>query len=199
MNPYHYPLDYWLTRFIFDKILPKHKSPRSSTIYTLKKLGTKPLNVIEIGVYKGLNTLVLFKFLNIHHIYLIDPYNEFFQNELYIRQDELNKARNTMLHNLRKFKDKYSFLECFSEQAVFTLSSLNLKFDYIYIDGDHSKHAVFDDISNFLPLLKPNGILAGHDIDNVEVLEGFINFKQKNPNFKYQIMGSDFVIEKKNE
>lgn len=35
--------------------------------------------------------------------------------------------------------------------------------DMIFIDGDHSYSAVHQDISNFLPLLEPGGLLCGHD------------------------------------
>lgn len=34
---------------------------------------------------------------------------------------------------------------------------------FVYIDGDHREDAVADDIATWWPLLKPGGILAGHD------------------------------------
>lgn len=35
--------------------------------------------------------------------------------------------------------------------------------DMIFIDGDHSYKAVHSDISNWLPFLKPGGLICGHD------------------------------------
>jgi SAM-dependent methyltransferase len=37
--------------------------------------------------------------------------------------------------------------------------------DAVFIDGDHSMEAVYDDILAWLPKVKPGGILCGHDID----------------------------------
>lgn len=37
------------------------------------------------------------------------------------------------------------------------------KFDFIYIDADHSFPAVLDDIKNYFPLLQKGGIIAFHD------------------------------------
>ena len=35
--------------------------------------------------------------------------------------------------------------------------------DFVFIDGDHSFSAVTDDIEHWLPKLKANGLIAGHD------------------------------------
>jgi predicted O-methyltransferase YrrM len=35
--------------------------------------------------------------------------------------------------------------------------------DFVFIDGDHSYTAVTDDIKHWLPKLKQNGLIAGHD------------------------------------
>jgi predicted O-methyltransferase YrrM len=48
-------------------------------------------------------------------------------------------------------------------KAAFT-ERLNLpKFDFIYIDADHNYESVKQDIQLAKKLIKPNGIIAGHD------------------------------------
>lgn len=42
-------------------------------------------------------------------------------------------------------------------------------FDAVFIDGDHSYAAVRSDILAWLPLVRPGGILAGHDYNNRHV------------------------------
>lgn len=37
--------------------------------------------------------------------------------------------------------------------------------DFVFIDADHSVEAVFADITNWLPKIKPGGFIFGHDID----------------------------------
>lgn len=39
-------------------------------------------------------------------------------------------------------------------------------FDVIFLDADHSEEAIRQDISNWLPNLKPGGLMCGHDYAN---------------------------------
>jgi len=39
--------------------------------------------------------------------------------------------------------------------------------DFVYLDGDHSSAALMEDISRFLPKIKPGGFLGGHDYNRV--------------------------------
>jgi hypothetical protein len=40
------------------------------------------------------------------------------------------------------------------------------KVDFVYLDGDHTYKSIKRDIKLALKILKPNGILAGHDYSN---------------------------------
>ena len=42
-----------------------------------------------------------------------------------------------------------------------------MTFDFIYIDGLHTYEQIKKDISNYLPLLKPNCLIGGHDYHDV--------------------------------
>jgi predicted O-methyltransferase YrrM len=43
----------------------------------------------------------------------------------------------------------------------------------LFIDGDHSYEAVSADLRDWLPSLKPGGVLAMHDIDQAPVRRAF--------------------------
>lgn len=61
-----------------------------------------------------------------------------------------------------RFKDeRFYFIQERSDDAVkhFTPE----QFDFVYIDGDHEQAQVKTDISNYLPFIKKDGIIAGHD------------------------------------
>jgi len=49
------------------------------------------------------------------------------------------------------------------EPAAAVLESSGQRFDMIFLDGDHSKSAVYREISAALPVLNPNGLLLLHD------------------------------------
>ena len=54
-----------------------------------------------------------------------------------------------------------------------------MKYDFIFIDGDHRYLSTFQDIKSTLPLLKPGGILAGHDCEG-RISSKILNFIDEN-------------------
>jgi len=67
-------------------------------------------------------------------------------------------------HNLSRWIDngKLELLEMSSAQAALQLDGCVMA-DLVYIDSDHSYECVSEEITRWLPLVKPGGILAGHD------------------------------------
>ncbi|WP_420549751.1 class I SAM-dependent methyltransferase [Curvivirga sp.] len=79
---------------------------------------------------------------------------------------------NRFLHNTSHFGDKIKPIRGTS-QDVCPLLEKN-KYDFIFIDGDHRYEATVSDIRSTISLLKPGGILAGHDC------EGRVTFETQN-------------------
>lgn len=50
-----------------------------------------------------------------------------------------------------------------SDYGMEQLAREGRRFDFVYIDADHSEEAVLRDIALARPLIKPGGLLAGHD------------------------------------
>lgn len=69
---------------------------------------------------------------------------------------KLNKQIKFYLLTSQAFKKKYP----------------HRKWDYVYLDGDHSYHGVKQDFNNFWPQLKSGGYLGLHDI-NIKKQGGF--------------------------
>lgn len=56
--------------------------------------------------------------------------------------------------------DRLWILNFPSDKAV---QFLNPPYDFVFIDGDHSYEQCMKDILNYSPLIKPGGLIAGHN------------------------------------
>lgn len=111
--------------------------------------------VVEIGVFEGVNTVVLSKAMAKNGTtFGIDP---FFRGSLgicyhkWITQTYLRRNRVSKV---------VSLIEKFSFDAV---NDIPAKVDFIFIDGDHSWEGISKDWPLFSDKLKAGGIMALHD------------------------------------
>jgi predicted O-methyltransferase YrrM len=61
------------------------------------------------------------------------------------------------------YQDRCTILKMSTAEAADLVVDSSL--DLVFIDADHSESAVKADIENWLPKVRPGGILAGHDYD----------------------------------
>lgn len=121
---------------------------------------TKEMIGVEIGSFAGISSEVFSYFCK--SLTCIDPWDLAFERENY-REIIVNKLMSAEKEfdylvgkssNITKLKG-FSNLEC----EKFKNESL----DFVYIDGNHSNDSVKDDIICWMPKVKKNGILSGHD------------------------------------
>ena len=114
----------------------------------------------EIGVRRGKHAAILIDTLDIEKLYLIDPYEAYEEYSVdWATDDTLTEAETIARERLGGFKCT-KFIREYSNDAI---SDISEDLDFVYIDGNHEYEFVKDDISNYYPLLKEGGILAGHD------------------------------------
>lgn len=65
--------------------------------------------------------------------------------------------------NFMKKSNKVSFMNMTTDAYYLLAKSKNLKFDFIFIDADHSKESVYNDFNNYINLLSDQGIMCLHD------------------------------------
>ena len=115
-------------------------------------------NILEIGSYKGRSTRVLCD-NTFGTVTAVDPWNgPYIKDNGSILFDQAKSwpefERNLKdAKNLRIVKDYFSGF----------LKDNNETFDFIFIDGDHRYESVLRDIAKGMEILRPKGILAGHD------------------------------------
>jgi len=153
----------------------KNIIPRTSTLFAKRYFMGKPVRAIEIGVYKGENSVSLLKHLNIKQLYLIDPFE--------IEAGDLNKHLPVDILDARTIArssvygdDRVTWIEKKSSEAI---GDINGKVDFVYIDGNHKYKNVLEDMEKYVPIVKKGGIVAGHDVNVFEVAQAVIHYCDK--------------------
>jgi hypothetical protein len=126
---------------------------------------------VEIGVWRGRSAVFMLetiaeKAANIQ-LDLVDTWlgsdSQLFR-DIFKDQDK-NFIYNEMLQNLKDSgmeKHVGAIHRMPSLEAVLLYEDASL--DFVFIDGDHENGACFNDMMAWYPKIKPNGVLAGHDM-----------------------------------
>lgn len=134
--------------------------PRSMIRFLHRKFSSKSLSGVEIGVSIGQNAESILETLNIHKLFLVDPYIPFTQGgtarTVYASYHAVAKER------LVRFKDKTVFIQKTSIDAVDDIPN---DLDFVYIDGNHDYSFIKDDIKHYYPKVRIGGVIGGHDFD----------------------------------
>ena len=162
------------------KILKRKSEPRSSIkfVRSFNKTGIpifwdehgkdlRHLTGVEVGVDSGKNALQIYKNLNITKLYLVDPWDEYYD---YITgkklrdKEEQNKKYDRVQNLFKKFKN-VEIIRKTSAEASKDFGDESL--DFVYLDGDHSYEAVKIDLNSWYPKLKQYGVMCGDDYGHI--------------------------------
>lgn len=129
----------------------------------------KPKNLLEIGTHYGHTTKIISDKFPELKITTVDPGDKilgdkrsYFQTQEYLPQHEIGKMFNGNM-NINLIKQDFHDI------------SFTEKFDFIFIDGDHTYSAVIKDTQRALQLLNNNGVIVWHDWDNVKDVNAALN------------------------
>ena len=132
----------------------------------LAKYASGASTVVEIGVFEGVNTVILSKAMSKDgKTFGIDP---FFKGGLGVCYHK--KITETHLKR-NKVRDHVSLIEKYSFDAV---SDIPTKVDFIFIDGDHSWEGISKDWPLYSDKLKAGGIMALHDTSTIDADGGYV-------------------------
>ncbi len=124
----------------------------------LAETASKYKNICEIGSWKGRSTRAIADNMpQDAELTVVDLFKDG-----YLEGKEL---RATFEENLHEYLEagRISICQMDSETAAELFAKVNIKFDMIFVDGEHFYEYAYNDIRNYLPLLSPGGILCGHD------------------------------------
>lgn len=130
----------------------------------LSKIPIRNGTMIEIGSYMGESTMLFAASGLFEKIYSIEPHDgieEFNERENITWVEVVNEYElNTRyFDNIELISDySYNVVDRFDDNSI----------DFIYIDGRHDYESVKRDLELYLPKLKNNGIIGGHDYNPIE-------------------------------
>lgn len=158
-------------------------------------------NILEIGTLTGEFTRYLSNIFPESKIYSIDlnQDSEIFQNT-YDRnsKEKLNKFIEVRKENLNKENIIFKELDSFNLMKEFK----DMKFDIIWIDGDHFNPQVTLDIFSAYNLIKPNGFLICDDIIKNNYKTDYVNndsFKTLKFFEKKKLLSNNYILKRVNK
>lgn len=128
--------------------------------------GETPISGIELGTRGAdLTKAILMECQNVR-LYTVDPWTHDPANlfESGHPQDEHNVVKAHALNCLKEYGERVKILAMTSDEAF---KQINEQVDFVWIDGDHTVSTVIRDIENGLQIVRPGGILGGHDHNTV--------------------------------
>ena len=146
---------------------------RPAIDFIKEKLGTGIVGA-EIGVNKGHNALYICNIIQPKILYLIDPWNNFFDpgsGEIIGETQYIATKKLLEPFSCCRFIKKTSY----EANKEFT----DTFFDFVYIDADHTYNAVLSDMVGWYPKVKKGGILSGHDFSIISIDKAVKLFCQK--------------------
>ena len=128
----------------------------------------------EIGVNVGGTTQFILRENPQLFLFAVDNWGEMENNGI----TKKNKKRFLIFHHaIRDLKSRVSILEGTSWEMAEKVEDQSL--DFIFIDASHQYEHVVKDIKAWTPKLKPEGVIAGHDIHFEGVLKALNEFIPK--------------------
>jgi hypothetical protein len=158
----------------------------------------KPVVGAEIGVCHGDTACDMIKKLNIKKIYLIDAFKMYNDYDCWVpgnTQEWYDNEYIKLKNRMAIYGDKVEIIKKFSNEAYKMFP--DEFFDFIYIDTLHDYTYIMEDLKNWYPKIKVDGVFGGHGFDSMYSLcEGLIEFCREKK-IEHQGLRDDWWIIKK--
>lgn len=173
---------------------------------------------VELGTCWGGLAEYLLRETPCTFLYCVDPYRVFPRDQYYdalnfVNQDYLNRKYETVRQRLMSIDKPVRMIRLTSYEASRMLEN---GLAFVYIDGNHHYNEVLKDLVRWWVKIKPGGILAGDDVEDIKLehKEGNVliqregsfgtygvataleDFAKICPDFHYTIVGNQFFARK---
>lgn len=178
------PGDTWLENYQWH--LGKRGDSFYDTYHVMMRIGKtlNPKNILEIGCRSGISICQLLSSCTDYadkNIHLFDVFNDGFISPALV---EMNLEFLEIPTNIVTFHTGPSG----ETIPKFKTNNPSLKFDYILVDGDHSKEAAKIDLDNVQDMLNPGGVIVFDDIapDGCNLIDVWESWKKQQPEGSFE-------------
>jgi predicted O-methyltransferase YrrM len=148
---------------LFRKVIGQHHQQMIAVLR--ERFGDREITGVEIGTAYGcLTKAILREIPNVARLITIDPYRHDDKSEFEAHrpQSELEDCKEFAGKALVPYASRVERLIMGSDEAAEILKSQ--QFDFVWIDGDHTGAQVARDLEHYDPMVKPGGLIGGHDL-----------------------------------
>jgi predicted O-methyltransferase YrrM len=146
-------VDKWANVLEECKFIPTW-TERASLAYCAE-VASRASYMVELGTYLGASALVMLNANPRLHLWCVDIFTAFAFNE--------QVAAHFLEYEIQQ--GRCELIKGDSLRAAEMLQHMRGRLDAVWVDDGHATEDVKRDIRAFLPLLKPGGILFGHDFE----------------------------------
>lgn len=152
---------------------------RSTEVAKRMPIG-RDLVAVEVGVRTGKNAESMLTIMPDLTLYMVDTWAKPPAGDSYYNSGDgvadrppgffkkiLREAKNRTF----RFGDRAIMLQTTSGNAAAQFTASGERFDFVFIDADHSYEGVLCDLVWWWPLVKHGGYLCGHDYDHPRIGE----------------------------
>lgn len=147
---------------------PAHASISPAMEFLVNHFGKDSINVLEIGARFGDSSEMIMKSLNVSRFYVVDPYDiydDYKDDGFYKVLEDLggDLVYKSAVKRLTQLNEGVTFLRCRSDDSKVFDTIPKESLDLVFIDGNHEYEYVYNDLINYLPLVRSGGVLCGDD------------------------------------
>lgn len=161
------------------------KLPTRTLIRLFSQAFTEPISGVEVGVWKGKNAEHMLRAMPGLKLWCVDWWrlageesSRFYRTRINRRESTPDLAMVEALERLAKFDGRAFVKRMPSVEAAAEFRDLGSQFDFVFLDACHEYQHVVLDIAAWLPVVRPGGILAGHDYNGNGDKRGLFGVKR---------------------
>ena len=165
--------------YIYDIPSLMSKSDLES-IFELATTLPEDSNILEIGCFLGSTTCTLKEALPNSILHCVDIWQDEKHSKYLLGKDRHFVNKEITSNKYMWHQNTKHLQNIFTYQTSSLQYQSDIKFDLIFLDGNHQYENVISELVKFKQYLKPNGILAGHDYGFEPTSKAIIKFANNN-------------------